>query len=220
VEYDYLAESRLVERVQYKQDTVSVLGESVRSFEADRDLLTAVENRWRATPVTVSNHAYENDSLGRREHVIRTLTRLFAEREAPRFIRSDNGPEFIARAIRDWLPRCGVQTLYIAPGAPWENAYSESFNSRLRDELLNRELFTSMLEAKVITEDYRQDYNQRRPPSALGYQTPAALPGRCRPACAVAERSLGALPQTPGFFPPESTGGSGRSRIENVVRLS
>ncbi len=106
--------------------------------------------------------------------------RLFAERGTPGFIRSDNGPEFIAQALRDWLPRSGVQTLYIAPGAPWENAYSESLNSRLRDELLNRELFTSVLEAKVLTEDYRQEYNQRRPHSALGYQTPAAFAGRCR----------------------------------------
>ena len=102
-------------------------------------------------------------------HVIRTLAPLFAERGAPQFIRSDNGPEFIARAIRDWLPRSGVRTLYIAPGAPWGNAYSESFNSRLRDDLLNRELFTSVLEAKLITEDYRQEHNHRRPHSALGY---------------------------------------------------
>jgi transposase InsO family protein len=101
------------------------------------------------------------------QDVIRTLARLFAERGAPRFIRSDNGPEFIAQAIRDWRPHAGVQTLYIAPGAAWENAYSESFNRRLRDELLNQELFTSVLEAKVITEDYRQEYNQRRPHSAL-----------------------------------------------------
>jgi putative transposase len=153
--------------------------------------------------------------------VIHTLARLFAERGAPRFIRSDNGPEFIAQAIRDWLPRSGVRTLYIAPGAPWENAYSESLNSRLRDELLNRELFTSVLEAKVITEDYRQEYNQRRPHSALGYQTPAVLSGRCRPARTVADRPLGALPQTPGFHPqPGSAGGRGPPRIENVVRLS
>ena len=126
--------------------------------------------------------------------VIRTLARLFAERGAPSFIRSDNGPEFIAQAIRDWLARSGVQTLYIAPGAPWENAYSESLNSRLRDELLNRELFTSVLEAKVITEDYRQEYNQQRPHSALGYQTPAAFAGRCR--------SLGALPPNPRLQSP------------------
>jgi putative transposase len=126
--------------------------------------------------------------------VIRTLARLFAERGAPGFIRSDNGPEFIAQAIRDWLPRSGVQTLYIAPGAAWENAYSESLNSRLRDELLNRELFTSVLEAKVITEDYREEYNQRRPHSALGYQTPAAFAGQCR--------SLGALPPNPRLQSP------------------
>jgi len=73
------------------------------------------------------------------DDVILMLTRLFGARGAPRFIRSDNGPEFIAQAIRDWLPRSGVQTLYIAPRAPWENACSESFDSRLRDELLNRD---------------------------------------------------------------------------------
>jgi transposase InsO family protein len=128
------------------------------------------------------------------QDVIRTLGRLFAERGAPGFLRSDNGPEFIAQALRDWLPRSGVQTLYIAPGAPWENAYSESLNSRLRDELLNRELFTSVLEARVITEDYRQEYNQRRPHSALGYQTPAAFAGQCR--------SLGALPPNPRLQSP------------------
>ncbi len=127
-------------------------------------------------------------------HVIRTLAPLFAERGAPQFIRSDNGPEFIARAIRDWLPRSGVRTLYIAPGAPWGNAYSESFNSRLRDDLLNRELFTSVLETKVITEDDRQEYNHRGPHSALGYQTPAAFAGRCR--------SLGALPPNPRLQSP------------------
>lgn len=135
--------------------------------------------------------------------VIRTLARLFAERGAPRFIRSDNGPEFIAQAIRDWLPRSGVQTLYIEPGSPWENAYSESFNSRLRDELLNRELFTSVLEARVLTEDYRQEYNHKRPHSSLGYRTPAAFAAECKK-----KGPWGLCPQTPGFNPqPESTGG-------------
>jgi hypothetical protein len=90
-------------------------------------------------------------------------------------------------------PVCPGAPGYIAPGAPWENAYSESLNSRLRDGLLNRELFTSVLEAKVVTEDYRQEYNQRRPHSALGYQTPAAFAGRCR--------SLGALPPNPRLLP-------------------
>jgi len=134
---------------------------------------------------TRENLALEVGRGMRAEEVIDVLAELFTVRGVPKHIRSDNGPEFIAQALRDWLPRSGVQTLYIAPGAPWENAYSESLNSRLRDELLNRELFTSVLEAKVITEDYRREYNQRRPHSALGYQTPAAFAGRCR--------SLGAL---------------------------
>jgi len=152
------------------------------------------------------------------QDVIRTLGRLFAERGAPRFIRSDNGPEFIAQAIRDWLPRSGVQTLYVAPGAPWENAYSESLNSRLRDELLNRELFTSLLEAKVIAEDHRQEYNQRRPHSALGYQTvAAAFAGRCRPACAVADRSLGALPPNPRVLSPPAEEENAKREGVNMV---
>lgn len=103
------------------------------------------------------------------------LKYLFAVRGAPRYIRSDNGPEFIARAIRQYLAESCVSTLYIAPGSPWENAYSESFNSRFRDEVLNRELFTSLLEAQVVCEDHRLEYNHRRPHSALGYQTPAAF---------------------------------------------
>jgi len=107
--------------------------------------------------------------------VIESLRHLFAIRGAPTFIRSDNGPEFIARAIREWLTESGVETLFIAPGSPWENAYCESFNSRFRDELLNRELFTSLAEAGVITEDYRLAYNHQRPHSSLGYQTPAAF---------------------------------------------
>ena len=107
--------------------------------------------------------------------VIESLRHLFAIRGAPTFIRSDNGPEFIARAIREWLAESGVKTLYIEPGSPWENAYCESFNSRFRDELLNRELFTSLAEAGVITEDYRLAYNHQRPHSSLSYLTPAAF---------------------------------------------
>ena len=107
--------------------------------------------------------------------VIESLRDLFAIRGAPMFIRSDNGPEFIARAIREWLAESGVETLYIAPGSPWENAYCESFNSRFRDELLNRELFTSLAEANLVTEDYRLAYNHQRPHSSLSYRTPAAF---------------------------------------------
>ena len=107
--------------------------------------------------------------------LIETLRYLFEVRGAPKHIRSDNGPEFIARALRDWLKVSGVGTLYIEPGSPWENGFNESFNSKFRDELLNGELFTSLKEAKVVTEDYRLEYNHRRPHSSLGYQTPAAF---------------------------------------------
>ena len=84
---------------------------------------------------------------------IKTLARLFTERGAPSFIRSDNGPEFIAKGVKRWLAASGVETLYIEPGAPWENAYSETFISRLRDELLNREEFANLKEAKVLLDD-------------------------------------------------------------------
>ena len=112
--------------------------------------------------------------------LIETLRYLFEVRGAPQHIRSDNGPEFIAQALRRWLAESGVGTLYIAPGAPWENGFNESFNSRFRDELLNGELFTSLQEAKVVTEDYRLEYNHRRPHSSLGYQTPAEFAAACR----------------------------------------
>jgi transposase InsO family protein len=127
--------------------------------------------------------------------LIETLRYLFEVRGVPQHIRSDNGPEFIARALREWLAESGVGTLYIEPGAPWENGFNESFNGRFRDELLNRELFDSLLEAKVVTEDFRLDYNHRRPHSSLGYQTPAAF------AAAGLDKAWGLCPQTPGFLP-------------------
>ena len=109
------------------------------------------------------------------EGIIDTLRRLFNERGEPYYIRSDNGPEFIARAIKEWLAISGVKTLYIEPGSgsPWENAYSETFISRLRDELLERELFVNLKEARILLEDYRKHYNHNRPHGSLGYLTPA-----------------------------------------------
>ncbi len=106
------------------------------------------------------------------QDVVVTLDRLFTERGAPRFIRSDNGPEFIAKVVKHWLAASGVGTLYIEPGAPWQNAYSETFISRMRDELLDREEFANLKEAKVLAEDYREHYNHHRPHGALGYLTP------------------------------------------------
>lgn len=110
--------------------------------------------------------------------VIETLEKLFRRRGAPQFIRSDNGPEFVSRAVKEWLAESGVGTLYIEPGSPWENAYVESFNGRLRDELLAREIFTSVVEAKVLVRQFVDEYNEQRPHSALSYQTPAAYAAR------------------------------------------
>ena len=91
----------------------------------------------------------------------------------PQYIRSDNGPEFIAKALRGWLDQVGVQTLFIEPGSPWENGYNESFNGKLRDELLNGEIFYSLREAQILIETWRQHYNTVRPHSSLGYRPPA-----------------------------------------------
>ena len=105
--------------------------------------------------------------------VIEQLYDLFLIRGVPEYIRSDNGPEFTAKAIRKWLNRVGVKTLFIEPGSPWENGYIESFNGKLRDELLNYEIFTTLAEAKVLIEEWRREYNGVRPHSSLGYRPPA-----------------------------------------------
>jgi transposase InsO family protein len=107
------------------------------------------------------------------QEVLRTLARLFVRHGVPEHIRSDNGPEFTAQAIRRWLKRLKVGTLFIEPGSPWENGYKESFNGKLRDELLNREIFSSLWEAKVLVERWRREYNRVRPHSSLGYRPPA-----------------------------------------------
>jgi len=107
------------------------------------------------------------------QNIIDKLFDLFIFRAIPDYIRSDNGPEFTAKAIRSWLSRQGVKTLFIEPGSPWENGYIESFNGKLRDELLNREVFTTPSEAKVLIEKWRQEYNTVRPHSALKYRPPA-----------------------------------------------
>jgi putative transposase len=109
------------------------------------------------------------------EDVIDTLAELFAMRGVPRCVRSDNGPEFIAQAIQRWFEKTGVESLYIEPGAPWENGYAESFHSRLRDELLGMHDFADLREARRLTAAWREDYNHVRPHSSLGYQTPAAF---------------------------------------------
>ena len=116
----------------------------------------------------------------------------------PSHLRSDNGPEFIAYAIQDWLREKNVKTIYITPGSPWENAYIESFHDKLRDECLNREIFGSLMEARVVIEQWRLYYNAERPHSSLGYQTPAEFGGR----------SIGCSGLRSGFaLPPSRTTG-------------
>jgi transposase InsO family protein len=120
--------------------------------------------------------------------VIDVLRELVLVRGTPLHIRSDNGPEFIAAAIRWWLEDAKVTTLYIEPGSPWENGYAESFHGRLRDELLDAELFTCLSEAKMLSVQWRLDYNHRRPHSSLGYVPPAAF------AASLAQSAVGATP--------------------------
>jgi len=105
--------------------------------------------------------------------VIDTLADLFILKGVPSYIRSDNGPEFTAKALREWITRIGAKTLFIEPGSPWENGYNESFNGKLRDELLNGEIFYTLREAQVLIEEWRKLYNTKRPHSSLGYRPPA-----------------------------------------------
>jgi transposase InsO family protein len=113
------------------------------------------------------------------EDVIDTLSELFAMRGVPKHIRSDNGPEFIAHALRRWLGQVGVDAMYIAPGSPWENGYAESFHGRLRDEFLAMEIFDGVRDARALTASWRDEYNTQRPHSSLGYQTPARFAAAC-----------------------------------------
>ena len=107
------------------------------------------------------------------DDVLHSLSNLFLIYGIPGNIRSDNGPEFTAKAVRNWLERIGVKTAFIEPGSPWENGYNESFNGKLRDELLKREIFYNLKEAKVLIENWRKEYNTVRPHSSLDYRPPA-----------------------------------------------
>jgi putative transposase len=130
-------------------------------------LLTIIDEYSReCLAIEVARRITGDDVLGR-------LTQLFVERGPPHYLRSDNGAEFTARAVREWLERVGVMTLYIEPGSPWENGYIESFNGKLRDELLNLEVFDTVLEAQVLCERWRRHYNAVRPHSSLGHRPPA-----------------------------------------------
>jgi putative transposase len=122
---------------------------------------------------TRENIGGKEDRKIKSQDVIDKLYNLFLLRGIPEHIRSDNGPEFTARKVRNWLSQLGVKTLFIEKGSPWENGYIESFNGKMRDELLSREVFTTMKEAQVLIEGWRREYNQIRPHSSLGYRPPA-----------------------------------------------
>ncbi len=161
------------------------------------------------------------------DDVLERLTFLFITRGVPDYLRSDNGAEFTSQAVREWLAQVGVKTLFIEPGSPWENGYCESFNGKLRDELLDREIFYTLLEAKVLIERWRVHYNTQRPHSALGYRPPApeavawpATPAARADLGAPPQTSPGALPLDPGFFPltgqPENKLPANRLTLEVV----
>jgi transposase InsO family protein len=134
------------------------------------------------------------------EDVIDTLAELFAMRGVPRHIRSDNGPEFIARAIQRWTKHVEIETLYIEPGSPWENGFAESFHSRLRDEFLALEVFESLVAARKLTAAWKEDYNHHRPHSSLGYVTPVEFAARC----VASVRPTASLQQHSGTIPMPS----------------
>lgn len=113
------------------------------------------------------------------EDLLDVLRDLLVIRGVPKHIRSDNGPEFIARAMREFLANAGIETLYVEPGSPWQNGYAESFHSRLRSELLDAEVFETVAEAQGLSAAWKNEYNHRRPHSSLGYQTPAAFATGC-----------------------------------------
>ena len=149
-------------------------------FVADRThdgrvlkMLTVIDEYTRQCLAIVVERRLKSDD------VLFCLAELFIKHGSPQYIRSDNGPEFTAKAVRAWLGNQGIKTLYIEPGSPWENGYSESFNGKLRDEQLNTEIYYTLREAQILIETWRQQYNTIRPHSALNYQPPvpeAVLP--------------------------------------------
>lgn len=126
------------------------------------------------------------------EDVIDALAELFRVRGVPAAIRSDNGPEFVAKAVQRWLKQIAVEPRYIAPGSPWENGYAESFHSRLRDEFLAMEVFESLAAARRLTAAWQKDYNEVRPHGSLGYLSPVEFSGRY-----IASASAQAAPEPP-----------------------
>jgi len=174
-------------RPQYKHHVWSYdfMTERTAKGRAFRILNIMDEYSRECLDIVVDRHITADD-------VTEVLSQLFITIGIPEHIRSDNGPELTAKALRQWLKDLGVSTLFIEPGSPWENGYIESFNGKLRDELLNREIFTTLWEAKVLIESWRKEYNEIRPHSSLGYRPPA--PRTLLPICYGQPEQLGATP--------------------------
>ena len=161
--------------------------------------------------------------VGRRftaRDMIETLRLVMAERGIPDFIRSDNGPEFIANALGDWLTELGAQTMFIPPGSPWENPFIESFNGKLRDELLNGELFTSLREAEVLLKQFAARYNEFRPHSSLGYLTPREFAARNETPeiTSASPAGQGARPASGGDLPVALNPGGAPAQAASIER--
>lgn len=154
-------------------------------------MLTVIDEYTRGCLVIVVARRLTSDD------VLQALTDLFVKRGPPEHMRSDNGRAFVAKVVRGWLGRIGVKTLFIEPGSPWENGYSESFNGKLRDQRLDREIFYSLREAEALIECWRRHCNTIRPHSALGYRPPApeaVLPWPSGPAYAPLRQGRAAKP--------------------------
>jgi len=149
-------------------------------------------------------HVLRADRALKAVDVLEWLQKAIAKHGAPEHLRSDNGPEFIAQAVQGWLRENQIKTLYIDPGSPWQNGFVESFHGRFRDECLNREQLWTLTEARVVVEDYRQEYNQRRPHSKLGYQNPRQFAANQSPS-----------PSAVGLRPPSI--GDGQKPNPNVT---
>ena len=159
--------------------------------------------------------AIEVDGRIRSGRVIDVLSRLISKRGAPQYLRSDNGPEFVARALLKWMVDQGIETALIDPGKPWQNGVSESFNGKFRDECLSLEWFRSRAEAKVVIEAWRRHYNEIRPHSSLGYLTPAAFAVTSNSQLPLPQRA-GSLRLTGGYAPRPVAASSGNGQTKQM----
>jgi transposase InsO family protein len=154
-------------------------------------------------------HVLRADRALRAGDVLAWLQKAMAEQGTPKYLRSDNGSEFIAKAVQRFLADHAIKTIYIEPGSPWQNGFVESFHGRFRDECLNREQLWTLSEARVVIEDYRRDYNQRRPHSKLGYLSPARFAAQLNPS-----------PDSVGLRPPSAGDGQNQTHSSTSTKSS